>query len=106
MPNKRTDRVEQRMIWLLEHINAMSCRGTVAWDSGTVDAFMNAFPESAKSAKFYTMGPHSCPMLDWTARRAAEAGYLRAGVIGCQDARSYNQRTWARYWCLTGKQWR
>jgi hypothetical protein len=35
--------------------------------------------------------------------RAKDAGYITAGVVGNMDARSYNQRTWCRYWSLTPK---
>lgn len=40
-------------------------------------------------------------MLNRSARRARDLGYLSPGSIGNMDARSFNQRTWCRYWTLT-----
>jgi len=99
-------RAHERMLWLLERISRLSCKGTAAWDEKMVDAFVEAFPEALKTLRIYTMGPNSSPMLNRAARRAERLGYLRAGVIGNMDARQYNQRTWCRYWSLTGKSWR
>lgn len=102
MGNRR-QRAHERMIWLLNHIDRTSCRGTVAWEDETVNAFVDAFPEALKTLRCYTLGPHSCPMLNRAAKRAEKMGYLRAGHLGNQDARSYNQRTWCRYWDLIAR---
>ena len=73
----------------------------VAWDSYTVDDFVRAFPEAEKSLVVYLHGPNSCPMLNAAAKRARDAGYIVPGVVGNEDARSYQQRTWCRTWRLT-----
>lgn len=97
-------RAEQRMLWLLRKMTAPLRRGLdsmVAWDEDVVDDFVDAFPEATRTLKVYTMGPNSCPMLNRAAKRAKDAGYLKAGHIGNQDARSFNQRTWCRVWVIT-----
>lgn len=103
---KKTTRAHERMVWLLEHIAATPWRHTVAWDEKTVDAFVKQFPEALKTLRVYTLGPNSSPMLNRAAQRARRLGYLIAGHIGTQDARSYNQRTWCRTWRLSGISWR
>lgn len=94
-------RTNQRVLWLIRRIAATYAHSVVAWDQETVDAFVSAFPEADKTLIVYSMGPHSSPMLNRTAKRAEALGYLKAGRIGNQDARSYNQRTWCRCWSLT-----
>jgi hypothetical protein len=92
------------MLWLLKRLaNRVKCpfEFLVAWDVELTDAFLDTFPEALKSTCFYTLGAPSVPMLNRAAKRARGAGYLRAGVIGNQEARSYNQRTWCRTWSLT-----
>lgn len=90
-----------RMLWLLQTIKATRFDGIVAWDADTVDDFVDAFPESSRTLIVYTQGPNSCPMLNAAAIRARDLGYLVPGSIGNQDARSFNRRTWCRYWSLT-----
>lgn len=89
------------MIWLLRRFAAKHYLGGVAWDEEDVDDFVEAFPEAEKSLRVYTMGPNGSPMLNRAARRARDLGYLQAGSIGNMDARSFNSRTWCRYWKLT-----
>src|SRR4051812_19828678 len=93
-------RVQQRILWLLRYLERQDgfC---VAWDEEAVDAFVKAFPETNKTLRIYLMGANSSPMLNDTAKRAKLAGYIQAGHIGNQDARSYNKRTWCRTWNLT-----
>jgi hypothetical protein len=103
---RKRERVKQRVVWLLRLLEKQ--RGfLVAWDAEMVDAFVEAFPEAEKSLRVYLMGPNSSPMLNDAARRARLAGFIRAGHIGNQDARSYQQRTWCRTWDLTvkGRKW-
>ena len=97
-------RAHERMIWLLTRMtSAVRCPFgmEVAWDADLVDAFLEAFPEALKTTRFYTMGPHSVPMLNAAAQRAKRLGYVTPGVVGNQDARQYNQRTWCRCWTIT-----
>ena len=98
---KLRKRSEERVIWLLRKIVATGFNGMVAWDEDKVDDFVEAFPEAEKTLLVYTLGPNSCPMLNRTAQQAYKLGYLSPGVVGNQDARSYNMRTWCRYWSLT-----
>ena len=103
-----TTRAHDRMIWLLKWMtNRVRCPFgfLVAWQEDVVDAFLDAFPEALKSSTFYTIGSPSVPMLNLAAKRAKDAGYIRPGVIGNEDARSYNQRTWCRTWSLTDSGW-
>ena len=44
---------------------------------------------------------HVVPMLNRAALRARKLGYVRPGVIGNEEARNYNQRTWCRTWRMT-----
>lgn len=93
-----------RMMWLLCRLSNRTWFHSgfvVAWDQDFVDAFMEAFPESVKAARHYTLGASSVPMLNRAAKKAESLGYLEAGHVGNQDARSYNQRTWCRCWTLT-----
>lgn len=92
-----------RMIWLLQTIVATRFDGMVAWDSDVVDDFIDAFPEAEKSLLVYTQGPNSSPMLNRAAKMAYDLGYISPGSVGNMDARSYNRRTWCRYWSLTNK---
>lgn len=94
-------RTLERVEWLLKKIAATTYSGMVAWDEDVVDDFIEAFPEANKTLICYTQGPHSSPMLNRTAAIAKELGYLSAGSLGNMDARSFNQRTWCRYWSLT-----
>jgi ribosomal protein S10 len=99
-------RAHERMIWLLRYMVTVGSGRAgsgflVAWDEATVDAFVRAFPEAEKTLRWYLMGPNSSPMLNRAAKRAERLGYLRAGHIGNQDARQYNQRTWCRTWSIT-----
>lgn len=96
------------MNWLLREMISFRCGwgGCIAWDSEMVDAFVEAFPEAKKSLIYYLIGANSCPMLNKAAARARDLGYLRPGSIGTEDARSYNQRTWARVWRITDEGWR
>lgn len=98
---KLRKRSKERVEWLLKYIAATHFNGIVAWDADTVDDFVEAFPEAEKSLIVYTLGPNSCPMLNRTAQQAHRLGYLFPGSIGNMDARSYNMRTWCRYWSLT-----
>lgn len=91
------------MVWLLRRIVATRFNGMVAWDADVVDAFVDTFPEAKKTLRVYFVGPNSSPMLNRAAKRAEARGLLSAGHIGNQDARSYKQRTWCRYWSLTDK---
>jgi hypothetical protein len=100
MLHKRT---QERMEWLLKKIAATHFNGMVAWDEDVVDDFVEAFPEAEKSLIYYMLGPNSSPMLNRAAGQAHKFGYLRAGSIGNMDARSFNKRTWCRYWSLTEK---
>lgn len=97
----RQQRAEERMIWLLRRFAKMPFHGGVAWDESDVDDFVEAFPEAKATLIVYTMGPYSSPMLNRAAVRARDRGYLEAGHIGNMDAKSFNQRTWCRYWKLT-----
>lgn len=93
-----------RMMWLLCRLSNRTWFPSgfiVAWDEQFVDAFMLTFPESATAARHYTLGSSSVPMLNRAAKLAESLGYLEAGHVGNQDARSYNQRTWCRCWTLT-----
>lgn len=93
-----------RMMWVLCRLANRTWFPSgfvVAWDQDFGDAFMEAFPESAKAARHYTLGASSIPMLNRAAKQAESLGYLEAGHVGNQDARSYNQRTWCRCWTLT-----
>lgn len=99
-----SERTMARIRWLLSHMTTFPHRGfTVAWDDETVDAFVKAFPEAEAGLIVYLMGPNSSPMLNRTAKAAERLGFLRAGHVGNQDARSYNQRTWCRTWNVTDK---
>jgi hypothetical protein len=95
-------RAHERMCWLLDRMDSKVHSGghgfAVAWDEDLVDDFLSAFPEAKKTMTVYTIGAPSVPMLNRAAKRAERLGYLRAGVVGNQDARSYNQRTWCRTW--------
>lgn len=100
----KPSRADDRMMWLLRWMtHPVWCRHgfVVAWDTELVDAFVGEFPESRKTMKVYTLGPNSVPMLNRAAGKAYRLGYLQAGHIGNQDARSYNQRTWCRTWTIT-----
>lgn len=102
----RTRRANERMVWLLRRMTTVgpNCSGSgfvTAWDADTVDDFVRAFPEAERTLIVYTIGPNVSPMLNRAAKRAERAGYLRAGRVGNQDARSYNQRTWCRTWEVT-----
>lgn len=90
------------MWWLMSRLNGRY-GFLVAWDEEVVDDFVERFPEANKSLRVYTLGPNSCPMLNRAARRAYDLGYVLPNSIGNQDARSFNQRTWARTWRLTSK---
>lgn len=96
-------RSKERLEWLLKYIAATRFDGIIAWDADTVDDFVEAFPESKKTLLIYTLGPNSCPMLNRTAILARDLGYLSPASLGNMDARSYNMRTWCRYWSLTYK---
>lgn len=98
---KLRKRSKERVEWLLKYIAATHFNGIVAWDADTVDDFVEAFPEAEKSLIYYTLGPNCSPMLNRTAGLAKRLGYLRPGSIGNMDARSFNKKTWARYWSLT-----
>lgn len=100
---KLRKRSKERLKWLLKYIVATHFNGIVAWDESTVDDFVEAFPEAEKSLIYYTLGPNSSPMLNRTANIAYRLGYLKPGSIGNMDARSFNKKTWARYWSLTDK---
>lgn len=100
---KLRKRSRERLEWLLKYIAATHFNGIVGWDADTVDDFVDAFPEAEKTLIIYTLGPNSSPMLNRTANIAYKLGYLRAGSIGNEDARSFNKKTWARYWSLTDK---
>lgn len=92
-----------KLRWLLCYIAATKFDGIVAWDSDTVDDFVKAFPEAERTLIVYTQGPNSSPMLNRIANIAYKLGYLSASSIGNQEARSYNRKTWCRYWVLTDK---
>lgn len=99
-------RAHERVIWLLLRMTTSGPHSAgsghiTCWHEEDVDDFVAAFPEARKTLIVYSMGPHSSPMLNATARRAAAAGYLAAGSIGNMDARQYNQRTWCRTWRIT-----
>lgn len=95
-------RADERMMWLLDLLASPYQHGhIVAWDDVTVDDFVEAFPEAERTLKIFTLGPNVSPMLNRAAKRAKDRGYITAGSIGNQDARSYNQRTWCRTWRLT-----
>jgi hypothetical protein len=102
--SKRSRRAHERMIWLLRRMSdPVKCHGfIVAWDTYTVDAFVEAFPEAERTIVYYMTGPNSSPMLNAAAKRAEKFGYITAGVCGNEDARAFNQRTWCRTWRLTG----
>ena len=100
---KLRKRSKERLEWLLKYIAATRFNGIVAWDSDTVDDFVDAFPEAEKTLIVYTQGPNSSPMLNRTANVGMKLGYLSPGSLGNQDARSFNRKTWARYWSLTNK---
>lgn len=91
------------MFWILRLIVKRKFSGIVAWDAEVVDDFVEDFPEAEKSLIYYMMGPNSCPMLNRAAKRGEAKGYLKAGSVGNMDARSYNLRTWCRYWSITEK---
>lgn len=100
--NSRANRADERMLWLLRRMTTPARDGFItAWQTEDVDAFVRAFPEADKTLRVYTMGPNSSPMLNAAAKRAKEAGFITAGSIGNDDARSYNQRTWCRTWRIT-----
>lgn len=99
--SNRSNRADERMYWILEEILRHKHNGIVAWDADVVDAFCDDFPEAEKTLVVYTQGPNSCPMLNAAANRAKDRGYLTPGSIGNQDARSFNRRTWCRYWSIT-----
>lgn len=90
------------MWWLLFRISE-HWGHIVAWDEDIVDLFVNEFPEAEKTLVRFMMGHDVSPMLNRAAKRAKALGYISAGSIGNQDARSFNQRTWCRTWRLTGK---
>jgi hypothetical protein len=100
MSAMKRERVRERVLWLLRFLEKRE-GFAVAWDAETVDKFVEAFPEAEKGLRVYLMGANSSPMLNDAARRARLAGFIRAGHIGNQDARQYNQRTWCRTWSLT-----
>lgn len=94
------------MIWLLRRMTTVGRHRSgdgfiVAWDDHTVDEFVRDFPEARATLRVFSMGPNVSPMLNRAAKRAEKAGYVEAGHIGNQDARSFNQRTWARTWSIT-----
>lgn len=104
--SRHSDRANERMMWLLRYMTTVGPnRGgsgfTTAWDEWTVDAFVAAFPEAENTLVVYLMGPNSSQMLNRAAKRAEGLGYLKAGRVGNQDARQYNQRTWCRTWSIT-----
>lgn len=97
---------DERVLWLLRRMVTCGRHGSgsgfiTCWDSQTVDDFVAAFPEAKRTLIYYSMGPHSSPMLNRAARRARDAGYISPGSIGNEDARSFNQRTWCRTWRIT-----
>lgn len=95
-------RADERMWWLL--LKMSSQWGFVCcWDEDLVDEFVNAFPEAKKTLIVYLMGNNVSPMLNRAAKRARDLGYIKAGSVGNQDARSFNQRTWCRTWSFTAK---
>jgi hypothetical protein len=94
-------RADERMRWVLNEIVRRKFGGIVAWDADVVDDFVEAFPEAEKTLVIYSQGPNSCPMLNRAATRARDRGYLIPGHVGNQDARSFNLRTWCRYWSIT-----
>jgi hypothetical protein len=95
-------RIQERVLWLMRRMTTVGRTGfIVAWDEETVDAFVLAFPEAQKVLRHYLLGPHSSPMLNATAKRAMDAGYITPGHIGNEGARQYNQRTWCRTWRIT-----
>lgn len=99
---KATRRTEERLLWLLRLLTEKQRRGfVVAWDEDIVDDFVAEFPEAERSLKIYTLGPNLCPMLNRTAALAKRRGFIEAGHVGNQDARSFNQRTWSRTWSIT-----
>lgn len=100
----KSERADARMTWLLRRMADPNRGGhcfITAWDTDTVDAFVLAFPEANKTLRVYLMGPNSSPMLNAAAKRAEAAGYVTAGSVGNQDARSFKQRTWCRTWRMT-----
>jgi hypothetical protein len=98
---KYQPRTITRVMWLIKQICESTCESVVAWDESLVDNFVKEFPESKSGLRVYTLGPNSCPMLNRTAAVAYNLGYIEPGVIGTQDARQYNQRTWCRMWTIT-----
>lgn len=91
-----------RVLWLLRRISNVRHHGfIVAWDEELVDAFVEAFPSANNTLRVYSQGPHVSPLLNRTAKTAERLGYLSAGHIGNENARSYNQRTWSRTWTVT-----
>ena len=96
----KSNRVKERVLWLLRFLKS---RGgfCVAWDTETVDRFVQDFPEAEKGLRYYLFGPNSSPMLNDAAGRASRAGFIQAGHIGNEDARAYQQRTWCRTWTFT-----
>lgn len=96
-------RTQERVEWLLKYIAATHFKSICGWDEETVDDFVEAFPEAEKSLVYYTLGPNSSPTLNRTANIAHKLGYLRASSLGNMDARSFNKKTWCRYWSLTDK---
>ena len=98
----RMTSTEIRVLWLLRCLsNVIHAGFTVAWDEDTVDAFVKAFPESNKTLRMYSQGPHVSPLLNRTAKIAEKAGFLSSGSVGNEGSRSYNRRTWSRTWTVT-----
>lgn len=96
----KENRADERMWWLLFKISSRYGH-IVAWDEDDVDEFVNAFPEAENTLIYFMMGHNVCPTINRAAQRAKKLGYISAGSIGNQDARSFNQRTWCRTWRLT-----
>jgi hypothetical protein len=94
-------RTNLRMLWILRRIQKTFIGFCIAWDEEVVDDFIKEFPEAANTTVRYVIGADSCPMLNRAANRAKRLGFLQSGHVGTEDARSYNQRTWARTWSLT-----
>lgn len=99
--SERTKKANLRMLWLLRKVIASPYGCVIAWEDTLVDDFVEAFPEAKKTLQVYLMGADVCPTLNRTAVRARDAGFLKPGSVGTTDARSFNQRTWARLWRIT-----
>jgi hypothetical protein len=95
-------RPDERMVWFLKRLASTWYAGLmVAWDSETVDEFVEAFPEAARTLIVFAHGPNSSPMLNRAAKRAHARGYVWPGHIGNEEASRFQQRTWCRVWNLT-----